>query len=210
MTELIGTVSAVIALIETSIKIYNSAKSDFKLSKTFETVLRQLPVILQILTTCKENLEPRKNSIPENVCEALEETLYVCQTKAENLVKIFQKTVPGESDTRQQRYSKILQRLGKGNKVEELMLSLAEEVQLVINHDAVKSAADQSQNAELEDIMDEMKSLISRPGEDSSIMSFSNEGGAQINNVNRGSGKLYANNGGGRQYVGETQHFGKD
>ncbi|KAJ5887797.1 hypothetical protein N7495_007838 [Penicillium taxi] len=209
MAEVIGTISAVITLIETSIKIYDSAKKDIKLSEIFETVRRRLPVILQTLATCKENLETRKDSIPEDVCEALDATLYVCKIKARNLEEIFQKTIPGENDTREQRYSKILSRLGKGNKVEELMLSLTEEVQLVINHDAVKSA-NQSQNAELKDIIEEMKSFISTPDKDSSTMNFSTGGGAQINNVQRGSGILYANNGEGRQYVGEIQNFGKD
>ncbi|KAJ5458800.1 hypothetical protein N7530_010744 [Penicillium desertorum] len=206
MAEVIGTISAVIALIEASIKIYDSAQRDIKLSETFETVRRRLPVILHTLATCKDNVEPRKDSIPEDVCDALGATLYVCRTKARNLEEIFQKIVPGESDTREQRYLKVLRRLGKGNKVEELMLGLAEEVQLLINHDAVKSA-NQSQNAELEDIMDEMKSFISGPDKESSTMNFSTGGGAQTNNVQHGSGNLYAVNGDGRQYIGETQNF---
>ncbi|KAJ5640322.1 uncharacterized protein N7484_008184 [Penicillium longicatenatum] len=194
MAEVIGAISAVIALVETSIKIYDSAQKDINISETFKAVHRRLPVILDTLATCKGNLEPRKDSIPEDVGEALEKTLYDCRTKARNLEEIFQKIVPGESDTREQRYLKVLRRLGKGNKVEELMLGLAEDVQLLVNHSAVKSA-NQSQNAELEAIIDEMKSVISGPDNESSTMNFSNQGGPQTNNVNRGSGQQINNNG---------------
>ena len=47
--EVIGGISAVITPFDASIKIYDSAQSDAKLSGTFEVVRRQLPVILHIL-----------------------------------------------------------------------------------------------------------------------------------------------------------------
>jgi hypothetical protein len=195
MADVIGTISAVIALIEASIKICDSAQKDIKLSETFEVVRRRLPVLLHTLATCKGNLEPRKNSIPEDVCEALEKTLDDCEAKAANLRGIFEKIIPGDSDTWEKRYLKILCRLGKGNKVEELMLGLTEDVQLVVNHNAVRSAS-QQQIAELEDIANEMKSVISSvPEEESFTMSFSSGGGAQTNNINRGSGQQINNNG---------------
>ncbi|KAJ6142983.1 hypothetical protein N7471_002436 [Penicillium samsonianum] len=194
MAEVIGTISAVIALVETSIKIYDSAQKDIKLSETFKVVRRRLPVILHILATCKGNLEPRKDSIPEDVGEALEQILDACEAKASNLRGIFEKIVPGENDTREKRYLKVLHRLGKGNKVEELMLGLTKDVQLIVNHDAVKSA-NQQQNARLEDTINEIKSVSSVPDEEDSTMSFSSGGGPQTNNINRGSGQQINNNG---------------
>ncbi|KAJ6062016.1 TPR repeat protein [Penicillium canescens] len=182
MAGIIGTISAIITLVETSIKIYDSAQRDVKLLKTFEVVRRRLPVIIHTLVACKSNLELKGDSIPED--------------------RDFEKIIPGESDTRDQRYLKILRRLGKGNKVEEIMLGLTEDVQLIVNLDVVKSA-NQHQNAELENIVQEMKSIISlAPDEEGSGMSFASGGGAQTNNINRGSGQLINNNGS----VG-TQHF---
>ncbi|KAJ5315622.1 hypothetical protein N7476_005929 [Penicillium atrosanguineum] len=205
MAEAIGIMSGIITLIETSIKLYDSAQKDINISKTFVAVRRRLPIILDTLATCKENLGPREESIPEDVCEALEATLYACRSKARNLEEIFEKTVPGESDTREQRYSKIIRRLGKGNKVEELMLGLAEDVQLLINHDAVKSA-NQEQNVRLEDTINEMRSVISGTDNESFTVSFSSGGGAQTNYVQRGSGNQYVSSG-GQQYNAETQNF---
>jgi hypothetical protein len=209
MAEVIGDISAVIFLVEGSIKIYDSAQKDIKLSEIFEIVRRRLPVILHTLATCKANLETRIDSITEDDDKALEATLDVCYIKAGNLNEIIQKIVPGESDTREQRYLKILRKLGKGNKVEELMLGLAEDVQLLVNHDAVKSA-NQSQNAELEAIIDEMKSVISGPKEESSTMNFNNGDRPQTNSIQRGSGNRFDISGGGQQYNAKTQNFGKN
>jgi hypothetical protein len=204
MADIIGTISAIITLAETSIKIYDSAQRDINLSKTFEVVRRRLPVIIHTLATCKSNLELQGCPIPEDVCQALDKSLDVCEVKALKLWGIFEKVIPGESDTRDQRYLKHLRRLGKGNKVEEIMLGLTEDVQLIVNHEVVRSA-DQHQNAELENIVREMKSVISLvSNENGSEMSFTSGGGAQtnLNNINRDSGQQINNNGS----VG-TQHF---
>lgn len=71
MAEVIGAISAVITLIDTSIQFYDSAQKDIKLSETFEVVRRRLPVIRQTLATCKNNLAPQEESIPGDVCDAL-------------------------------------------------------------------------------------------------------------------------------------------
>jgi hypothetical protein len=195
MAEVIGIINGIIALVETSIKIYDSARKDIKLSKNFKAVRYRLPIILDTLAVCKSSLEPRKASIPEDVCEALEKTLEGCEAKASNLRGIFEKIIPGESDTWRNRYSKVLSRYGKGNKVEELMLGLAEEVQLIVNHDAVSSAS-QKQNFELDDIIREMKSVISSgKDEDKVTMNFNTGGGAQANYINPGRGQQINNNG---------------
>lgn len=46
-----GGISAVISLLDASIKIYDNAQYDFKLSDAFEVVRRQMPVILQFFLT---------------------------------------------------------------------------------------------------------------------------------------------------------------
>jgi hypothetical protein len=209
MAEVIGAISAVITLIDTSIKIYDSAQKDVKLSETFEVIRRRLPVILHTLKICESHMKAKKDSIPWNVCEALEKTLEDCETKAINLRAIFEKIIPGQSDKWKERYLKVLSRLGKGNKVEELMLGLTEDVQLIVNHEAVRSAS-QPQTDELENIIEEIKSVTqSVPGEEISTKTFNSGGGTQTNNMNCGSGKQYVSNGSGKQYNAEIQNFGK-
>ena len=205
--EVIGAISAVIGIIDASIKIYNSARKDLKLSETFITVGRRLPIILDTLRTCKNHLEPIQGSMSVDVCEALEKILEACKKNARKQREIFEEVIPGENDTWEQRYVKVVRRFGKGNKVEELMLSMTEDVQLVVNNHAVKSAKPE-QHAELEKIVQEMKSVkSSMPGEESSGMPFNSGGGAQTNNVNNGSGQQINNN----ASVGtQNNHYGKN
>lgn len=199
---MLGGISAIISLLDASIKIYDSAQHDIKLSATFEIVRLRLPILLHTLEICSKHLGSRQDVISEDVCEALEHILDSCDAKASNLRAIFEKIIPGESDTWDKRYLKVLRRLGKGNKVEELMESITEDVQLVVNHNAVQSASAQ-QNRELENIIKEMKSVDSSVRtEESSTMNFSSGGGQQTNNVNSGSGQQINNNGAvGTQYL---------
>ena len=201
--DVIGGISAVIAIIQASIGLYNGARKDLKLSEAFEATGRQLPIILDTLRTCENHLEPIKGSLPIDACEALEKTLNACEDKAEMLKKIFEKVIPGENDGWNSRYLKILKRLGKGNKVEELMISITEAVKLVVNFQGDKSAT-LEQITKLEDIIKEMKSVKSSvPEEESSGMNFNSGGGNMENYVNQDKGFLVVN----REKV-QTQHFG--
>jgi N-terminal domain on NACHT_NTPase and P-loop NTPases len=203
--EVIGGISAIIGIIDASIKIYDSAQKDLKLSETFDTVGRRLPIILDTLQTCKNHLQPIQSLMPADACEALEKILEACDEKAGKLRQIFEKVIPGENDAWKKRYLKVIRRLGKGNKVEELMASITEDVQLVVNHHAVQSAKPE-QNTKLEDIIEEMKSIKSSMSEEeSSGMTFNSGGGTQTNNVNRGSGQQINNNA-----PVTTQNFGKN
>lgn len=200
--EVIGGISAVISILDASVKIYDKAQKDIKLPETFKVVRRRLPIILHTLETYENHLEPRKTSIPEDVWTALNETVDTCEKKAGNLRTIFEKIFRGQSDTWKTRYSKVLHSLGKGNKVEELMLGLTEDVQFTVNHHAVMFA--DGEQRELEDIIEEMKSMMSSiSDEESPTMSFSSGGGPQTNNINRSSGQQIINNGSvGTQYFG--------
>ena len=200
--EVIGGISAVVSIIDASIKIYNSARKDLKLSEAFEAVGHRLPIILDTLQTCKSHLEPIQGSMPADVCEALQQILDACDQKAGKLREIFEKVIPGGHDGWEKRYLKVFKRLGKGNKIEELMISITEDVQLIINNHAVKSAKPEH-IAKLDDIIREMKSVkSSMPEEESPGMKFNSGGGAQTNNVNSGSGQQINNNA-----AAGSQHF---
>ncbi|KAL4808134.1 TPR-like protein [Aspergillus unguis] len=134
--EVIGGISAVIGLLDTSIDLFKRTQKDLKLSETIETVGRQLPIIRNTLEQCQAHLLPRRDTIPEDVAEALEKTLDTCEIKANNLKKIFAKITPDQGDSWPTRYAAVVRRLGKGSKVEELMRAITEDVQIVVNHHA--------------------------------------------------------------------------
>lgn len=62
--EVLGGLSAVISLLDASIKIYDSAQHDIKLSATFEVVRLRLPVLLHTLEICKKKpgIKARRNN----------------------------------------------------------------------------------------------------------------------------------------------------
>jgi N-terminal domain on NACHT_NTPase and P-loop NTPases len=203
--EVIGGISAVISIIDASIKIYNSARKDLTLSETFKAVGQRLPIILDTLQTCKNHLEPVQGSMPADTCEALEKILDGCDEKAGKLREIFEKVIPGENDAWEKRYLKVFKRLGKGNKVEELMISITEDVQLVVNNHAVKSATPE-RNAELENIIKEMKSIKPSVPEDGSLGTTFNSGGGEMHNyLNQDKGYLVVNH----EKI-QNQNFGKN
>ncbi|KAL4804195.1 P-loop containing nucleoside triphosphate hydrolase protein [Aspergillus unguis] len=205
--EVIGGISAVIGLLDTSIDLFKRTQKDLKLSETIETVGRQLPIIRNTLEQCQAHIRPRTDTIPEDVGEAIAKTLDACESKATNLKKIFAKITPDQGDSWPTRYAAIVRRLGKGSKVEELMRAITEDVQIVVNHHAVKSA-DCQQNNQLEQILQELDSLEpSVPEDDPSTMNFVSHGGPQNNYVHRGHGAYNVINDSGKQYNAENQHF---
>lgn len=215
MVEVVGSISAVIGIIDFSIRCYNDRRKDLKLSETFEVVIKRLPVISDTLRTAQTKLEPIKDNIPEDVCDALEKVIDGCDDKARKLREIFEKVIPGEHDGWKMRYSKVIQRLGKGNTVEVLVASITQDVQLIVNHQAVNSATPE-QNAKLEEIIKEMKSIKSSiPEEEIRGITFYNSGGGpQTNHVFSASGGSQTNHvysGSGHQInhnaTGGTQHF---
>ncbi|KAB8209224.1 hypothetical protein BDV34DRAFT_232507 [Aspergillus parasiticus] len=196
--ELLGVLSAVITVLDATTTLYQRARKDIRLSETFEVAARRLPVLLHILQTFKSTLEPLKDSLSSDVCQALEETLNNCEEKARRLSEIFTKVLSGPTDSFswRQRYSKIVHRLGQRNKVDLLMIAITQDVQLLVNCESIGSVTP-SQNTELETILNEMKDHCDTTLlEDGFSLSF-HSSGAQNNNVNSGNGQL--NTGSGQQ-----------
>ena len=96
--EVVGGVATVIGILDAAVKIYDSARKDLKLSETFQTVRRRLPIILDTLQTCQQHLEPIEDSLPCDVREALKEIVEACDDKAAQLRRLFEKVIPGDSD----------------------------------------------------------------------------------------------------------------
>ncbi|KAJ5652614.1 hypothetical protein N7507_010040 [Penicillium longicatenatum] len=187
-------------ILDASKKLYDNVQRDINLPKTFQVVGYRLPVIRHTLETCEAKLKLNINSVPENVCEELDNLIYACQRKAKNLEGIFEKVIPGPSDTLHKRYSTALRRLGKGTEVEQLMKAITEDVQFVVSHHAVMSA-DQRQNTDLDEVIREIESLPS------SAQIVNSGAGTQINCNNNGSGKQQIHTGSGNMYIAETQHI---
>ena len=184
--EVIGGISAVIGIIDACVKIWESVQKDLKFSEAFKTVARRLPILEDIFRTCKTQLEPVKNTLPADAVRSLTSTIENCKGNAKRLREIFEETIPGEDDAWQKRYFKVVQRLGKGGKVEELMRSISEDAQNLVNYHAVKSAKPEL-CAQLEEIIKEMKAVEpSIPSNEGCSNVFNAYGGTQ--NIQTGEG----------------------
>jgi ribosomal protein L17 len=128
--------------------------------------------------------------MPYNVSEALENIVDACDEKARSLRNIFEKVITSENDTWETRYRKVVRRLGKGNKVEELMILITKDVQVLVNHHAIRSVRPE-QKAELEGIIKELKSVASLvPEDEKSSMNFDSRGGQMTSYIHQGGGPL--------------------
>lgn len=201
--EVISGISSVIAIIDGSVEAWNSAKKDVKFSKTFESVANQLPVLQNILQTYSDYLDSIKATLPVATQQALLDMIKGCEDKAEILRTVFQETMTGDNVERLDRYKKVTRRLGRGSKVEELMMLITQDVQKWVNHYIVESIGPDL-SARLDEIIAEMRSVEpSLPSDDAMSQTFNAYGGPQ--NVSMGSSKQYNSSNTGS---GETHNYG--
>lgn len=185
MAEVLGIISGIVGLIEATVRVYDSIQKDAKLPKTFKAVGNRLPVVADILRVCERNLKAREATIPAHVRQALEDTLKACEGKILTVQDIFKRVLSSESEKQIVRYLESLKRLGKGKQIDQLLLGITEDVQVIVTHDAVMSATQQP-TAELQEIIQEMKTLLAEGDEEKASQKFSSEGGAQYNNLSSG------------------------
>ncbi|KAK5069736.1 hypothetical protein LTR64_008081 [Lithohypha guttulata] len=195
--EVVGAISAVIGILDVSIKLWKGAQKDAKFSDTFETVANRLPILQDTLLTCKEHFEPVENSLPADVRKGLVSTVKNCKLNAEKVEEIFKKTIPGENTEWYKRYHMVAKRLGKGSKVEELMAEMTKDAQNLVNYHSVKSSRPDL-FTRLDEMLVEIQALEpSIPSDDVPGNTFNAYGGVQT--VNTGSGSQYSNPGSGNQ-----------
>jgi hypothetical protein len=201
--EVIGGIGAVAGIIGGAVQLWQGARKDIKFSETFATVAAQLPILRDTLQTCRDQLEPLQDTLPSDAVASLLSAIDSCKSKAANLQQVFRETIPTEDSTWYQRYRQVLRRLGKGNKVEELMRSIIEETQLLVNYHAVKSA-----RPDLSTTLEKIKSKLESMGPSISsneelIQTFNTWGGQQ--NVSTGDSTQYISSNTGS---GTTHNYG--
>lgn len=197
--EVLGGISAVIAIIDALIEVWNGVQKDHKLSTTFVTVANRLPILRDTLQTCHEHFRPVSATVASDVAQRLTKTVGSCKSKAEDLKIIFTATVLGEDDQWFERYRKAVRRLGKGERVEDLMKAMTEDAKSLANYHGVISASP-GLYAKLEEIVQEMDALQpSLPSEADGAASFNS--GDEEQYVHTVLGMIEANKSSG--YMGE-------
>jgi hypothetical protein len=221
----LGLISSVIAIIETSRDLYDAASSAQGLHEAFRAVSQNIPLVLNILRDCKKAQEQisrdyslttdadRKRDIEES-SKAIEPLILACEDNAKRLQEIFQKVVPDEDASWAERYKKAAHAVmpGKKRKVEDLMKEILEKLQLLHTSRFFKSENEQKnekKSKELEAAISQLSELPSSLPENEGQYSHHGSGGMFIN-PGLGTQQIYSMSGGSnnKQYNAQTQSFG--
>jgi hypothetical protein len=223
----LGLISSVITIIETSRDIYDAASSAEGLHEAFRAVSQNIPLVLNILRDCRKVQEQVDKeyslTVDENLKRDIEESnkaveplVLACQENAKRLQEIFQKVVPEDDASWIERYKKAARAVlpGKKRKVEDLMKEILEKLQLLHTSRFFKSENEQKnekKSKELETAISQLSELSSSLPENEGQYNHYGPGGMFIN-PGEGTQHNYSQSGGSgnKQYIGQTQHFGKD
>lgn len=191
----LGLVSASISIIDAAKKLYDAAHDAAGLPRAFREVSVRMPLVLEILSKAEGQLKNGK--VKESTCQAVRPVMEQCKLKAEKLSALFKEVLPGEDASRFERYQKAARTLGKGGRVEELMMGILTDIQLLAENRSM-GAATEEQFEQLLSAMEEIKKLDPSLPEESSSVNVSHTGsghnlvaaGSATQPVNFGSGPL--------------------
>jgi hypothetical protein len=218
----IGLISAIITIVETSKKLYDASNNAKGLHEAFRDVAQDMPLVLDILRDChtaQQQVDQKYQATSdassrrelEKSSEAAKTVMEECRNKANALEEIFGKVLPGDDAGRAERYVKAARSLkpGRTERVEDLMTGIFKQLQMSQTSRFFKS--------ELEKRAGDIRSAVDRLSELGP--SLPDEG----KSVHTGSGALYAHTGSGvqnnynqsggersKQYIGHTMNSGRD
>ncbi|PKS07831.1 hypothetical protein jhhlp_006439 [Lomentospora prolificans] len=155
--EVLGIISAIITIVDTTVKIYAAAADASGLPETFRDVAQRLPLLQESLKTTQCHLS---TTTPDNEsCKAMSLVLVSCKGKATRLEEIFKKAVPRVDTSRLERPIIAVRTLAQGDVVESLMDSITKDIQLLTMNYVTKLATE-AQMAELARLMRELKPAL--------------------------------------------------
>ncbi|CEJ93679.1 hypothetical protein VHEMI09253 [[Torrubiella] hemipterigena] len=127
--EVLGIISTVISIIDTTIQLSITIKDEASLPSNFKTVAAKLPLIAKLLDNTERYVEEEANNDLASTFLAI---LRDCEEKATKLQVLFEKVVPANGDSRVDRYIKAARTIGNGGRVETLMKAILDGLQLLM------------------------------------------------------------------------------
>lgn len=199
--EVMGLISAVISIIDISSKLYVAIENTGNLPEAFKDVARRLPLARDTLQITEERL--KKSEVDGHTYTTINIIIKSCKDKAERLRDILTDLAAQPGASRIERYRLAVRRLGRESKIEELMKSLLEDVQLLAANQAVKAVGEDR----IDELMVAIQELSQVPPSlpDGPVFTYHGTGD-QISNT--GSGIQNINKGMGDQNFAHTIYFG--
>jgi hypothetical protein len=205
----LGLISASISIIDATKKLYDAAHDAKGLPAAFREAAARTPLVLEILRKAEGQLKVGK--VKESTCKAVQPVMEQCKLKCGKLSALFKEVLPGEDANRLRRYQKAVRTLGKGGRVEELMICILADIQLLAENRSM-GAATEEQFEQLLGAIEEIKKLDPSLPEELESVSVSHTGsghnivaaGSSSQPVNLGSGPLNNWNSGGGAFTVPT------
>ena len=154
---LLGGISAIVAIVDATKKIYDTAHDARGLPKSFREVAARLPVVQNILRSSMQRLEDDAVGIEST--RGLKDILWACEDKAKKLEGLFHRSIPKNGGSDVKRYYKAVKAYRKGGEVENLMKGILEDVQLLTCEQGTKTATS-AQQAQIVQAVRDIASVI--------------------------------------------------
>ncbi len=159
----IGLIANIIAVVDFSVKIYDHAKGfsgDLKeVPEEFREVRTLLPLISNSLG--KTLSRAKSGKIDEATCKVLRPVLENCQTKIEELRKIFEDVLPADGASKWTRVRKAISSVGKDKKAKSIITKIWEDVVALTYHHASEGATAAQLEAYAEKVSERSISTVS-------------------------------------------------
>ncbi|KAK3192040.1 hypothetical protein K4F52_002085 [Lecanicillium sp. MT-2017a] len=200
--EVLGIISAIIAIIDATIQVSNAIQDEVGLPPNFKAAATKLPLITKLLDDAERYIE---NAADEALASTFTPVLTDCKEKATKLQQLFERVIQAEGDSRFECYVKAARTIGKGGRVETLMTGILGNLQLLATKfpETVSRRGQENLTKAIEEVSKMEPSL---PDGFEDAPSFAHYGsGAQ--NVNTGDGSQYNNNSTGNQNNGPGNQF---
>ncbi|KAF7919155.1 uncharacterized protein EAE98_009475 [Botrytis deweyae] len=212
----LGIISSIISIIETTKQVYDAIEDEAGLPKNFKKSATKLPLISQLL----EDAERYFNTATDELIKAaFTPTLENCeiqaiQLQAIQLQELFEKVMPKGSDSRWDRYVKAARTIGKKGRVESLIGGILDDLQLLATRfpQVITSRGKEKLENAIEEVAkmepslpDGFEQMPAYAHYGSGAQNNNTGGGTQNNNNSAGN----QNNGPGQQFIG-TNHITKN
>ncbi|UPK93046.1 hypothetical protein LCI18_003981 [Fusarium solani-melongenae] len=138
VAEVTGVISAIITIIEASIKIYRTASEASGLPQSFRDAASRLPLVQDTLKLAVDGLA--EEALDAESQASLGAVLEKCTDRAAELLEIFQTVITPTGASRTEKYLRALKTIPQAEKVETLMEGIMADLQLVATNHAVKAA----------------------------------------------------------------------
>lgn len=185
--EVVGLISAIIGIIDATLKVYSAARDAQGLPDEFRVVTERLPLVKNTLQVAEKGLE--KNPDQDSIA-AMKGLLKGCEGRALSLEKIFKVVMPPESASKLQRIWAAVGTLRKRKDVETLMKDILADIELMASNHTLTATT----RTKVVEIIQEK----SAPAQPAAISN--NNDGPGMQNIHLGTGDQNINTGSGPQF----------